>query len=766
MRRDFYMDGLFEMIVRNSIIAVFFILVILTLRAVTKNYSKRYAYVLWLLLLAELIMPAFVGSSLSLERGLLFCYSLWNQEEAKSETDENFPFLKDDERAAGSDRYDPIMGNSFFSAKEHVQKEEIQVLPSEQVKNPVAGEMEVYAGNPGLSERIKKYMLEKWYICIWAAGVVLLLLVHFIQFSNLRKMTKEAVWEEGNIWKTYKHDIPFVMFGLHPKIYIPFGLEGDNRKYIIEHEKQHIRHGDIWVKAVWNFVVILHWFNPFVWLAFHYMDEDMEMLCDECVLRKKSLEEKKKYSYTLLDFSSKRSGLSLFPSFGESNTENRIKHILYSKRPKVLVSVLLCMAIFICIPVFFTFSKSQNDSEINGDIKISEIKEEEKDTGSQLGIHENNREGNIEHDQMLDSLKRGKIIAVSSEMDEDFLRRIETAADYSSSEDWKKRPVITEDIFDTEEEQNIKDAVNLIGKTENFRLYGTNYIDTTIVALPDGNYIKTNTPFTSNYEVQPQIMETDFDGDGENELAVIIYIMHGTGTSIKQLFMVDKGENGKYVMFEYAGEEYFEAFAQHYETRLSEKGAALVVDGVVMGGIEADVQQEDLDSNYQYSVGAFSDFRFIDGNGIKLEVELVGYSDVSVSGHYTGHMLAADVVYQGDGIWKLENIRYYKNMGYYNQDINDCIENGVPLYYRNDEDFYTYYATEDFEKLIFDPVQMEATVLSIVYAENFTGGEHMTAYAAVRYDEEESLDYLTIEMEKGIVNDVLCWRISSISIEK
>lgn len=199
----------------------------------------------------------------------------------------------------------------------------------------------------------------KLFPVLWAAGTVLILVYYFFLLLRLKKRVREAVRSEGNVWESAETSLPFVMPGFPCRIYIPVGIEESRKQDILAHEKQHIRHGDPWVKLAAVLALALHWYNPFVWAAVRLLDKDMEMFCDETVLKHKNLEEKKHYSETLLAFSAQDSGLTVALSFGESNTENRIRHILYSQKPKWFVSILLVAAILGCALLFLTIREEK-----------------------------------------------------------------------------------------------------------------------------------------------------------------------------------------------------------------------------------------------------------------------------------------------------------------------------------------------------------------------------------------------------------------------
>lgn len=122
---------------------------------------------------------------------------------------------------------------------------------------------------------------------------------------------------------------------IYPKIYVPVGVEDVNISYILEHERTHIQRLDYLIKPFAFFALIIHWFNPIMWLSFGLMSRDMEMSCDESVLQKMRQDAKGGYSSSLLSLSVKRNGLFIANplAFGESHVKARIKNILNYKKP-------------------------------------------------------------------------------------------------------------------------------------------------------------------------------------------------------------------------------------------------------------------------------------------------------------------------------------------------------------------------------------------------------------------------------------------------
>jgi len=171
---------------------------------------------------------------------------------------------------------------------------------------------------------------------VWFSGVAIMFIYALLSFIILKTKMRETIHLKTNIYEAKNIKSPFVLGFWKPKIYIPIGLSEKEISYIILHEQTHIRRLDHIIKLVSYFILSLHWFNPLVWVAFRFMSVDMEMSCDERVLKHKGIEIKKDYSILLLSLATEQHFVGGSPlAFGEGDTESRIKNILNYKKPAI-----------------------------------------------------------------------------------------------------------------------------------------------------------------------------------------------------------------------------------------------------------------------------------------------------------------------------------------------------------------------------------------------------------------------------------------------
>lgn len=188
-------------------------------------------------------------------------------------------------------------------------------------------------------------------IAVWLIGIATMLIYSVVSIALLKRQLRGAAPSARNIYEVGNLKTPFVLGFIHPKIYIPSGLSPEEKSYIIRHEQTHIKRFDHIVKLTAFLILCLHWFNPLVWLAFVLMSADMEMSCDERVIKDMGGEIKKAYSASLLSLATGRSIINSSPlAFGEGNIRGRIKNVLNFKKPATWVitaSILLVAALCI-----------------------------------------------------------------------------------------------------------------------------------------------------------------------------------------------------------------------------------------------------------------------------------------------------------------------------------------------------------------------------------------------------------------------------------
>lgn len=188
---------------------------------------------------------------------------------------------------------------------------------------------------------------------VWAAGAAAMLVYMLLSYAVLARKLRERIKIRDNIWICDRIKSPCVFGIFKPQIYLVSSMSEEESKYVIAHENTHLKHLDnIW-KPLGFLLLCVHWFNPFCWLAYWLFNKDIELACDERVIKGLDAKGKKEYSTALLMCSSVRHSVSACPlAFGENNIKQRIKSILDYKKPAVRVIVITFAA---CIVVAVSF---------------------------------------------------------------------------------------------------------------------------------------------------------------------------------------------------------------------------------------------------------------------------------------------------------------------------------------------------------------------------------------------------------------------------
>lgn len=175
---------------------------------------------------------------------------------------------------------------------------------------------------------------------IWTLGMIGLLIYSLVSIFILKRQLKNAQLIEQNIYEAENLKTPFVIGFIQPRIYLPARLSVEERSYILLHEQTHIHRKDHIIKILAFIILSIHWFNPLVWIAFRLMSTDMELSCDEKVLKEMNDDIKKPYATSLLSLAAGKHILNGSPlAFSEGNLKGRIKNVLNYKRPKFWVIV-------------------------------------------------------------------------------------------------------------------------------------------------------------------------------------------------------------------------------------------------------------------------------------------------------------------------------------------------------------------------------------------------------------------------------------------
>ena len=187
---------------------------------------------------------------------------------------------------------------------------------------------------------------------LWLIGVIVMLGYAVYSYLRVRRQVSEAAWLRENLWICDQVKSPFILGLFRPRIYLSSGMEEAQLPYVIAHEQAHLRRGDQWWKPFGFVLLMIHWCNPLVWVAYILFCRDLELACDESAVRDLTLEERKDYSYALLSCSMQRRLVTVCPlAFGEVGVKKRVKEVLNYKKPSfwiLLAAVVACGIVAVC----------------------------------------------------------------------------------------------------------------------------------------------------------------------------------------------------------------------------------------------------------------------------------------------------------------------------------------------------------------------------------------------------------------------------------
>lgn len=299
------MSQMFSTILNMSLTASYAALIIIVVRLVLNfiRVPKILSYVLWLVVLVRLICPISIESAISLvpqtNNEIINTQSLFldiTQDKTEVLSDNNAEQLE--------------IKESVIDSRPFYQIALMNSLPF-----------------------------------IWIIGMIGLLAYGILSFIKVKRKVFAATLIKENIFETDRIFAPFVFGIINPKIYLPINLCQSKLDYIIKHEQVHIKRKDHLIRLVAAIILAIHWFNPIIWISYFMMINDMEMSCDERVLKEHKEDIRNIYSNTLLSFASNQIVYLKPLSFGENNVRARIKNILRYKKPTIwfiiIVSIIL-----------------------------------------------------------------------------------------------------------------------------------------------------------------------------------------------------------------------------------------------------------------------------------------------------------------------------------------------------------------------------------------------------------------------------------------
>ena len=298
------------------------ILVLLAIRPLAKKLPRKGMYFLWVILVLRILCPVNFT-------GIYHLLPAANATNAQIKQELSFG------GAMNQYRLSPVQQKRFQSKQQTEPSVLTHSLPEKQPE-----EIRDFS----LSDKLPAFLF-----ILWLSGVFVCVFHLFYSYYRDKKMLKAAVKTKNCCYIHSGLDTPFVFGFFKPRIYIPENTENNAYKFLLAHEKYHIRRQDFRIKPIAFFAFSLLWFNPLGWVAWHLMQKDMEISCDEAVIKQMPFEERKAYSHLLLQMAAAKSRpLCTNAAFGADIIEERILHIMKFKKPTKLIACFTVIAVFLC----------------------------------------------------------------------------------------------------------------------------------------------------------------------------------------------------------------------------------------------------------------------------------------------------------------------------------------------------------------------------------------------------------------------------------
>ena len=315
------LKNIFVYLLHNSIAVCVVILTVFAVRLFLRRAPKKYSYILWAIVGIYLLCPIRLSSPISI-------YSLINNVSdtflehhslplnAKNFADKNKTYNEKNQKTKDSNK-------SKFDNVSSTNKNQ----KTKQNQNNTAG-----------TENISQSLTVTTTAYIWLCGCIVLLVRNLFLIWRTKQTVLMAIRRKDNIYESECISTPFVLGIVRPKIYIPFNLSEQEREYILKHEQYHIRRKDQIIKICAYILCVIYWFQPLIWFAYFVMVRDMEMSCDEYVLKNSKSDIRAAYSTSLLKLATKTE---------DFNAGKRVKNIMKFNAKKKWVSVVAAIAVVI-----------------------------------------------------------------------------------------------------------------------------------------------------------------------------------------------------------------------------------------------------------------------------------------------------------------------------------------------------------------------------------------------------------------------------------
>ena len=368
------MDAFMSALIKMSLRGVVIILVVLLVRLLLKKLQIGHKYILglWAMTFLYFIFPWKLSLPVGFWNNVSISEEMRVISELRSAADEEYGEAPDTGNIVHPVG---ITDNTMDGEPVVIENDNAVTVPVESMEHNFAGINEIK------DNRLAKFDIGSVMEIIWLMGLSSLFGHMLYSYFGLKRKLRLSILFEDNIWWAENIDMPMVFGLIRSKIYLPISMESENLSYVIAHEKMHIKRKDGLFKMLVYVVCLIHWFNPFIWIAYFLFGSDMEKACDEEVIRTMSREKRKEYAYALLHIAAengaRKKRVFIAPiCFDEGNVKSRIRNIMKYKYTLPGIGIAVVIVIVALSVLFLTEAK---DGNVEENVKTEEPGEESAD---------------------------------------------------------------------------------------------------------------------------------------------------------------------------------------------------------------------------------------------------------------------------------------------------------------------------------------------------------------------------------------------------
>ena len=373
------LKNIFVYLLHNSIAVCVVILTVFAVRLFLRRAPKKYSYILWSIVGIYLLCPIRLSSPISIYSLINNVSDIFLEHHSLPLNAKNFADKIEKSFTDISGVKEIIENGKTTTVKNNTEEKEYTTNSEDTInKNGFADKNKTYneknqktkdsnkskfdnvsstnknqktkqnQNNTAGTENISQSLTVTTTAYIWLCGCIVLLVRNLFLIWRTKQTVLMAIRRKDNIYESEYISTPFVLGIVRPKIYIPFNLSEQEREYILKHEQYHIRRKDQIIKICAYILCVIYWFQPLIWFAYFVMIRDMEMSCDEYVLKNSKSDIRAAYSTSLLKLATKTEDFNAgLPAFGESDIRKRVKNIMKFNAKKKWVSVVAAIAVVI-----------------------------------------------------------------------------------------------------------------------------------------------------------------------------------------------------------------------------------------------------------------------------------------------------------------------------------------------------------------------------------------------------------------------------------